>query len=825
MPPAVKVRDKPPSIQGGSASPPPEMSSSASSSTSVLQPAKEAGRTDVSGGAMEVTSGKESRQHGRDSASEPNSKRSRSNNHYNEGSASRPSPPSTVMEDAVGSGVSDTGTSTLPPSSPLNSTLSSSQQPPPASSSPQAPVPTAASAASASPAAPSGGPTFNADNWTSPHVSVNKLLTVNIDSRRDNSLILKVRTNSNFPGVPSVDFMQYQYDRQGKVRMAAAFLGGKQGLGIVFPNIPLFLVKEQTAEVIANQCNLTVLQSDWLGQLREQMGKHGRQVRNMEGDKDDISRALRDVFLLMQRLDITDAQPSALWSAAETAHDWRHVLCVPSTVSQDRRSSSDKMPTTNAFHLSLHLATPEATYIAACYIAAYSMIPHSCPELASSITELLASQASSSHPADSTDSSDSEDGWHRQGSDKRRTKRVVKRNSSALLRALEQLRVSPAMVADSAYLNSITSRPLLALASSVNMHASATPYISFMVDNFQSVGCDIHDLACDGIYQQISQCREEFRFPSAHWKVTQRIGGAVAEVWIREENRELMATLNDVVVSSLRLPTAALRVACSTVPKKRSGQPDWSKQRKVFLTSHTKVSPPPAQQRTIIPATSPVLSPPATTWALRLGEGVKRAAEIASLNHRPRKESKQQAPQGRPLAASSPVSAPVPPARPAHAHLTDKPAQPHVIGERPSVSTIVTAPSVNWESQLSAMESRLATFEIELTQRLNASMSKMINNTLDVFTKRLLATVESLVSRSASTLVDEINRRLPATGPRSPSAIVCLTSNLMTSSSSPPVDEDAMMMSNTTSAASSGLTLPPIASAGSALNGPAALHG
>ena len=48
-----------------------------------------------------------------------------------------------------------------------------------------------------------------------------------------------------------------------------------------------------------------------------------------------------------------------------------------------------------------------------------------------------------------------------------------------------------------------TSRVMLALSTSLTLQATRIPYISYIVDNWQTMGCDIQDLAND-VYQQIT---------------------------------------------------------------------------------------------------------------------------------------------------------------------------------------------------------------------------------------------------------------------------------------------------------------------------------
>jgi hypothetical protein len=264
------------------------------------------------------------------------------------------------------------------------------------------------------------------------------------------------------------------------------------------------------------------------------------------------------------------------------------------------------------------------------------------PAVTASLTKLLDARSGGSN-ADSTDSSGEDDGWQRQRSDKSRAIKTDRRRGLELQRGLDKLTASPAMktaVKDFFFLQN-TQLPLLALSTKVAMRPLLRPYISVLVDNFQSAGCNIYDLANDPLFKMITQSKPEFCHPLGHWSVDQRIGNGVASLLLREDQKDAVALLNEHVHALLPQSNAALRVACTVLRRNKYGRVDHNSSIKVFLTPVTKVSPPLVWARQpvpVLPPSSP--SPPIGAYAARLTDGLKRAAEQAALNHRPRKEQR-----------------------------------------------------------------------------------------------------------------------------------------------------------------------------------------
>jgi hypothetical protein len=521
---------------------------------------------------------------------------------------------------------------------------------------------TAASSASA-PMAP------NTSNYIPVYVGRDKLETVaRINNSRDNALSLKLRVDSRYPASPAIDSLHARYNSQAKYRLAAALLGGASGFGIIVPVIPQVLCVRQTAELLAGQ-QFTPAQCAWLAELSRQARLYGTMMRGTDGTAEAKTAACAELWTHLGQLRPQNGgMQHALWESSQLTSDWYQVLAPNSCIqgSNSSRPHSKDHTTASSHHyyqLALHAATPEAAYVIACVMFSYSTMPMLHRANAQSFSTLLADySAAVKGSAAVSDSSAAEpagsDGWQVQSSRRHSADRVMQRASMALRTKLTAFATSAGMAAaDSAY-KTHTRLPLLALATTVTMRPITRPYISCIIDNFQSAGCNIHDLGSDKIFQSIVNSRPEFAFPNAYWIVNQRIGNGTASVWIQEEYKDLLADLNAHLRIKLQLPQVSLRVACTVVKRDRRGRLDFNSAIKVFLTPVTKVSPPPHQGR---PAVSEQLSAPNTTvpassWAARMAEGIKRVADNAALNHHPRKAQRSGAQPVRLQAAATTAS-------------------------------------------------------------------------------------------------------------------------------------------------------------------------
>jgi hypothetical protein len=478
----------------------------------------------------------------------------------------------------------------------------------------------------------------------------------NIDNRCRDAVHVQFQIDARHPSCPAIDPLHFKYNSAAKQRFVATFLGSRNGLCINSPIIPRFLAEQPVTGSTATSPQLSGSQREWLVELKQQMADHYDLIHDRNASDASKMDACERLWGHLGKLNATSQHP-VLWEPDQLTSEWQQLL-APRTVimasnSPRQQSSASHSRRRLTYRVALHAATPEAAYVIACTVVSYSLMRLVSPEVTAAWDKLLTDR-DTVHGEDTTDSSD-DDGFQRQRSDRRRAKLAAKRDDKAFSRHQAALMASPVMAKFTALYKQTTELPLLALSTTVSIRPVFKPYISCIIDNFQSIGCNIQDLANDPTLKRIMHSRTEFAYPSAYWSVTQRIGNGVASLWIREEHKELLASLNVNVCTLLQKPQAALRVACTVVRKHRRGRLDYGSALKIFLTPNTKVSPPAEQDRSLEsrPSSTAVLPAVPGSYAARVAEGIKRAAENAALNHKPRKEQR-----------SVPTTLPAPPSSP-----------------------------------------------------------------------------------------------------------------------------------------------------------------
>jgi len=450
--------------------------------------------------------------------------------------------------------------------------------------------------------------------------------------------------------------------------------------------------------------------------------------------------------------------------------DWRQILAprtsILSSQGPAQRTSKASSKSHYSYELVLHGATPEATYIIACAIASFGLVRLVSPQITSAVSKILAS-ADSDSAAESTESSEDDGEWRRQRGRRNRADRVNRRAEQGVRRKFTELAGSPVMIGMDAQYRQHTQLPLLALATKISMRPMLQPYISCIIDNWQSLGCNIHDLENDPIFKRIIQSRPQFAHPSAFWAVTQRIGNAVASVWIREEHKELLVQLNSTARTVVALPQASLRVACTVVRKSKRGRVDYDSAIKIFLTDPTKVNPPVTQQR---PSPPPAPSPaPATvpgSYAARLAEGIRRAAQNSSLNHRPRKSRRANAQSEAPTAPSAHVASPTSSAE----HEMKQPLPQRAsstsalgVSSKPTSHRTAAAATSSTDTAggSAALNAQLAGMEARLSRQMEARVDLLIQTQMERF--------ERMIERMSNALFEQVEIMLRGMAKATPS--------------------------------------------------------
>lgn len=536
-------------------------------------------------------------------------------------------------------------------------------------------------------------------------VGRDKLLEAGIDNAKTDCFSVTLHIDQRFPNAPTIDPIQYKCNTAARTRYAATLLGGtgEQSLGIIAPLIPRVLLEEKAA--------LSTEQQDWLALLQEQMTKNGHVLRDPNGPEATKLSACKQLRSLLEQLqgstnkDGTTQQP--LWPSNAFLNQWSQLLANGSAIT---RSSVRTPPSTskgqnkqNAYtllQLRIHAANPLVAYILLVWITSYSLLKGIDTELTTKVTKAIEGPAANTTSSES----DSDSGkWEVQHHGRPRNKQ---QHTIQRIRAeLNKLSTGSEFAAQLKHFSTVTLVPLLALATKVVIRPITEPYVSFLLNNFQSLGCEVDDLENDDNYNALIRLSTAFAHPHAHWQVHQSIANATVSVWIREECKDLIANLNDMVVAELGIPGSALSIACSVAKKHKNGSIDHKSSFKVFLTNNRKAIPLPMQQRPIhVPQPVTNSTYPGKTWASRVGEAARLKQEAAEKSKKHTGKSQPQHKQGPAAVASK------------QTHQPDTVTQPTALADR--TSAVANTTTLSW------LNERLSNFESKMSERLMAQQEQ-----------------------------------------------------------------------------------------------------
>jgi hypothetical protein len=537
-------------------------------------------------------------------------------------------------------------------------------------------------------------------------VGRDKLLGAGIDNARTDCFSVTLQIDQRFPNSPTVDPIQYKCNAAARTRYAATLLGGagEQSLGIIAPLVPRVLLEENAA--------MNTEQQAWLALLQEQMTKHAHVLRDPNGAEDSKLVACKELLALLEQLqrstnkDGNAQQP--LWPSNALLNQWTQLLTNGSAITRSSvrappstSKGQDKQHAYTLLQLRIHAANPLVAYILLGVITAYSLLKGIHTELTTKVTKAIEGPAANTTSSESGPDSGRWEVQHH-GRPRNKQQHTIQR-----IRAeLKKLSTASEFAAQMKHFTTVTLVPLLALVTKVVIRPITEPYVSFLLNNFQSLGCEVDDLENDANYNTLIQLSTAFAHPHAHWQVHQSIANATVSVWIREENKDLIANLNDMVVAEMGIPGSALSIACSVAKKHKNGSIDHRSSFKVFLTNNRKAIPLPMQQRpTHVPQPVTNSTHPGKTWASRVGEAARMKQEAAERSKKHTEKSQPQHKQG--LAAAL--------------KQTQQPetvAQSTALADRTSPVANTTTPS--W------LNERLSEFESKMSERLMAQQEQTI---------------------------------------------------------------------------------------------------
>ena len=501
---------------------------------------------------------------------------------------------------------------------------------------------------------------LSAENYLPLSVARAKLLAVNIDNRRPASIYVDVAVDARFPSAPKIDKVYFGFNDECRLRFTADWLGSAKGLAIEPPLLPRCFVQPA-----APHRPILPPQQEWLDEFHCLMRKHVVPLTDKTTSLDDRNKAAAELNTHLSALLPDESNPSVtgLWPKDELVTSWAQLLAPRSCILRCRTPSqptamNQPPPSHYTYQLALHGATPEATYVITSVISEYAAVRAVNSDITAAVDKILPPDAEAAvTSSDSSDDSQSDgDTWQRAAS-KRRLSSTARRNRAAVAKELAVFASNDLLVKNKG--SYVTSQPLLALAASVTIRPMQIPYMSVVIDNWQSIGCNSADLADCPIYKRVISSLAELRHGSAaHWSVDQRLGNAAVHVWLPQEHKALMARLNSILCEdrTLGLRSSALRIWCTAAQRTRRGRINTNTLVKIHLCGPTVVAPPLALQRPASAAAAAVFTtaqqvqsaPAPDSWVGRVVESLARrkAQQSAqSLNHRPRKEQRTEPPQ------------------------------------------------------------------------------------------------------------------------------------------------------------------------------------
>jgi hypothetical protein len=510
-------------------------------------------------------------------------------------------------------------------------------------------VAVADSAAAAARAAHAVPPSRAVADYNPLPIARDKLLEKGLDNRRLDAVYMNVDIDARWSDPPRVDSLYFSCNADAKRRFTATFLGSMKGLAITPPLLPRLLVAPDAATVATP---LTVDQRAWLEGLQRLMMRHGSCLSAKSTAPAARVAAVDDLTQHLNALhpDPADPRHRVLWPRDQLTESWEQLLAPRSCILRYRspaqhQVADGRISSCHRYELVLHGATPEAAYVIASMMSAYAESRAVCPPVTAAITKVL--------PATTTSLTSSDDDEEYTPADSRRRRSAAARKElAAIAKRLASLEGSDLLAKHKQQY--ITGRPLLALVCTVSVRPVQIPYMSVIIDNWQSIGCNVEDLANCPVYHRVTALRPEFCPGNAtRWSVQQSISTAVACVWLRQEYKELLTQLNTMICADLllKLESSSLRIRCTVAQKSKRGRIIPSSVTKVTLSEKTVVAPPAALRRpprAATPAATAAPQPPAPgSYAARVAESValRKAQQSAqSLNHKPRKVQRVDSP-------------------------------------------------------------------------------------------------------------------------------------------------------------------------------------
>jgi hypothetical protein len=475
----------------------------------------------------------------------------------------------------------------------------------------------------------------------------------NIDCRSDDMLSVTVRIHKNHPtGTPTIQQSNYNKHtpQDKKLQTVIRYLSTESGLAITAPKVPRYLFKQGNELDKAVEA-LSTARRQWHDELVNRVKVDFDVVRDLGSGAVDDALCSAVEWVWQHLLKATDTE-SALWNDPESVTDqWTDLLSpLGSKITSDTHTTEKTDNPFHSYHLQLKGANRLSTHILAAQLWSYEAAKKTAPEAVKAWKRQILSDGRDTDSTVSTDSSSSDsDGdkpppppaWKNSG---KRAQRKQRRAQDLPNRVAEFERKF--MVGATAKrFGADTSLPLLALSTTIRVRAWQTRYVTCLVDNFESMGCDVNDLATDPAFVQMSTSIAGLTHPTAAWCVNQHNGGADVTIFIREDASNALPPLNAKIKALIPSSTPDLRMRTWLRYPDEKGRVHSGCQT-VAVCLNEVVPVVPNRRRPDRPSTVP--PPPPGCFAQALLRGYKRLPASSTLDHRPnKKQADEVEPQNR----------------------------------------------------------------------------------------------------------------------------------------------------------------------------------
>ena len=392
-----------------------------------------------------------------------------------------------------------------------------------------------------------------------------RLKQAGIDSRVPNRLVVEFHVDTRMSRAPVLLSRLYSNSAETKLEHVVQLLADVEaGFAIKPPTVPRVLLSNDAAA----RSQLTEEQQALCNELTRMAQQHGDLVRENKGPIVERADAVDTLFDL-----IAPSELERMWGRQALTSTWSDLLVQPSAILKSH-GYDDKQRLNNGrqiiiprrvYEVNLCGATLEVSYIIACTIASYALLPVRHKDVKRRLCDIVGPrtsqpQAGVADTASDPESSDDDGGFSTYTS--RRAERRQNRRTPAIIR--KQLKKFLETELSAAEFLADSYKPLLAFATRVTMRPWHLHFLECDVTNWQSVGCSARVGMEDAAFQRVVQAIPWLQNQSAfRWVPRSTVGDSAFTLFVREDMCRLVPEINQCLRQS-QLPGMKDAALCVT---------------------------------------------------------------------------------------------------------------------------------------------------------------------------------------------------------------------------------------------------------------------